>query len=186
MAPSIQYHPVKFEKLLVQHEDLKIFKPELFFGAGDDWYYLGPTAVTPEVGDQMGLVVKALIPDALAEIDDWEPVFIDIEGAKFSTWRGVAPEGYVAIGNFFVNGIEKPSPNQTAGIKAIRRDLISEREPDRQIWAKQIPFAFVSLWDRVSSVKLHVATGAFVSKPGEGSVGLLIGLLISNAAVQKA
>lgn len=135
---------------------------------------------------QMGLIVKALVPDALAEVKDWEPVFIDIEGGQFSTWRGVAPEGYVVIGHFFVNGTNKPTPDQTAGIRAIRKDLVAEREPNRQIWEKRLPFALLTLWDVAVSDLLHVPTGAFVSKDGQGSVGLLIGLLIHGAAVQKA
>ena len=119
---------------------------------------------------------------------DWEPVFIDIEGGKFSTWRGIPskPDDYVVIGHFFVTGIEKPTIKQTANIKAIRKDLISERAPHHLIWKKIIPFAALSLWNVIISDLLHIPTGAFVSNPSQDASGLQIGLLIFTAvAVSK-
>lgn len=130
--------------------------------------------------------MKANVPDALAEIVDWEPVFIDIETQQYSTWRGIAPEGYVVIGHFFVTGGEKPTPEQTAGIRAIRKDLIGEQEPDRRIWSHRLPFANLTLWDAITAVLIYVPTGAFVSKNGEDSSGLLIGLLLFNAGILEA
>lgn len=125
--------------------------------------------------------------DALVEVKGWKKVFVDIEGHQFSTWRGIAPEGYVVIGDFFVTGVDEPTPEQTSGIMAIRKDLISEVEPTRLIWSHRLPFANPTLWDVLVTVPIHVPTGAFVSKDGEDSLGLLIGVLKFNAVeVQKA
>jgi hypothetical protein len=109
------------------------------------------------------------VPDALDEVVDWKPVFIDIEGAKFSTWRGVPnnPDKYVVIGDFFVTGIEKPTPEQTEGIRAIRKDLIEEAEPSHLVFKKVIPFAILTLWTVVFTIPLVIATGAFASSPGD-------------------
>ena len=132
-----------------------------------------------------GLIVKANDPSALCEVVDWEPVFIDIEGRKFSTWRGVPQNpNCVVIGHFFVNGVEKPKPKDTAGIRAIRRDLISEREPHHLIWKGMLPKAILTLWDVLVTDLLHIPTGAFVSKNGTDAVGLQIGLLRFNADAQ--
>ena len=119
---------------------------------------------------------------------DWEPVFIDIEGRKFSTWRGVArdPEHYAVIGDFFVTGVDKPTPAQTADIRAIHKDLIAELEPHNLVWKKEIPFAVLTLWDIFVTVGIYVPTGAFVSKNGDSSVGLQIGVLRVDAATQDA
>ncbi len=109
------------------------------------------------------------MPDALDEVVDWRPVFIDIEGQKFSTWRGIPsnPDKYVVIGDFFVTGIEKPTPKQTEGIRAIRKDLIEEVEPHHLVFKKVIPFAVLTLWTVVFTIPLVIATGAFVSSQGD-------------------
>ena len=115
---------------------------------------------------------------------DWEPVFIDIEGRKFSTWRGIPQyPDYLVVGHFFVKGAEKPKPEQTAGIRAIRRDLILEAEPNNLIWKGMLPKAMLTLWDIMIDL-LHYPTGAFVSKNGDDTVGLQIGILRSDADAQ--
>jgi hypothetical protein len=103
---------------------------------------------------------------------DWQPVFIDIEGAKFSTWRGIPrhPQDYVVIGHFFVNGIKKPTAEQTADIRAIRKDLIAEQDSEfiRLVWKETLPKAILTLWDAPLVNTFHdIPTGAFVSKAGE-------------------
>ena len=137
--------------------------------------------------EQEGLIVKADVADALDEVIDWKPVFIDIEGGKFSTWRGIPsnPEKYVVIGDFFVTGIEKPSPKQTEGIMAIRKDLIDEVEPNELVFKKAIPFAMLTLWTVHITIPLHIPTGAFVSAPGETADSKL-GLIRFNAEIQEA
>ena len=116
---------------------------------------------------------------------DWEPVFIDIETRKFSTWRGIPQyPDYLVVGHFFVKGVEKPKPEQTAGIRAIRRDLISEREPANLIWKEMLPKAMLTLWDILVLDLLHFPTGSFVSKNGDDTVGLQIGVLRFNADAQ--
>lgn len=128
--------------------------------------------------EQRGLVVQAKVLDALDEVVDWEPVFIDYEGGKFSTWRGVPsnPHKYVVVGNFFVTGIEKPTPKQTEGIRAIRKDLIDEVEPHHLVFKKVIPFAILTLWNVFATIGVVVPTGAFVSSPGasaDSKLGLI-------------
>jgi len=109
------------------------------------------------------------VPDALDEVVDWKPVFIDIEGAKFSTWRGIPnnPDKYVVIGDFFVTGIEKPTPEQTEGIRAIRKDLIEEVEPSHLVFKKVIPFAILTLWTVFATIPMYIPTGAFSSAHGD-------------------
>jgi len=55
-----------------------------------------------------GLIANS---SALDKVVDWEPVFIDIEGRSFSTWRGIQgrPDGYIIVGHIFVKGTEKPT-----------------------------------------------------------------------------
>lgn len=134
---------------------------------------------------QSGLIVKAIEPSALDDVLDWEPVFIDIEGRQFSTWRGIARDNYVVVGHFFVTGTEKPTKEQTIGIKAIRKDLIAEREPHNLIWREQLPKAILTLWDVKVAVLIEIPTGAFVSAPSDTSVGLQIGLVRFNVAAKE-
>ena len=127
------------------------------------------------------------MPDALDEVVDWSPVFIDIEGGNFSTWRGIPsnPDKYVVIGDFFVTGIEKPTPKQTEGIRAIRKDLIQEVEPHHLVFKKVIPFAVLTLWTVFATIPLLIPTGAFVSAPGETSDSKL-GVIRFSPLVQEA
>ena len=118
---------------------------------------------------QRGIVVRANVPNALDEVVDWRPVFIDIEGGKFSTWRGIPqnPDKYVVIGDIFVTGIEKPTPKQTEGIRAIHKNLIEQVEPHHLVFKKVIPFAVLTLWNVIYTIPLLITTGAFVSAQGE-------------------
>jgi len=178
---SITLRRVEFDELIAQYEDLKVFKPLL----RHDWHYLGPVAVTPGSPNKHGFIVKANVPDVLDEVVDWKPVFKDIEGRQFSTWRGVPsnPEKFVVIGHFFVTGVEKPTPEQTAGIKAIRRDLVEEVEPHHLIFKKILPKAILTLWNVFATVTILIPTGAFVSSPG-GSAESRLGLIRVSAVVE--
>jgi len=174
MAP-ITYDFIEFKEKIVEYKDLKTFRPSV---PGDGWYYLGPVAVANH-DSQTGIIVKANDPSALDEVVEWEPVFLDIEQKKFSTWRGIprTPDLYVVIGHFFVTGLNKPTHEQTVNIRAIRKDLISEQEPNHLIWKQRLPKAVLSLWNATISDRLHFPTGAFVSKDGEDASGLHVGLL---------
>jgi len=185
---SIIYRSVEFDEKIIEYEGLTTFKPNLLWGAGGDWYYLGPVAVTEKNPNQHGLIVKANVPDALDEVVDWKPVFLDIEGLKFSTWRGVPrnEDTHVVIGDFFVTGIEKPDAKQTAGIRAIRKDLIGELEPSHLIFEKRIPFAVLTLWNVLAVPLIYIPTGAFVSAASEEPVDSKLGVIRFNAAVQQA
>ena len=148
-----------------------------------------PSRITSTFADtlkQRGLVVKANVPDALDEVVDWRPVFIDIEGGKFSTWRGIPsnPDKYVVIGDIFVTGIEKPSLKQTEGIRAIRKDLIEQVEPHHLVFKKVIPFAVLTLWNVFATIPLLIPTGAFVSAQGE-TADSKIGVIPFNPNVQE-
>lgn len=154
---------VEFERVVTKYEDLSLYRPNL----PDGWHYLGPIAASRESLDQTGIIVKEKESRSLADIEDWNPVFIDVEGGKFSTWRGVAPDGYRVVGDFFVEGIDKPTPEQVEGIKAIRNDLVAEIPATRLLWKKVIPFAVLTLWDVAILPRIHIATGAFISSPAE-------------------
>src|ERR1700675_2404255 len=121
------------------------------------------------MGAQNGLIIKPNVPDAVVDVDDWEPVVIDIDGGRFSTWRGIAREGYAVGGDFFVSGIEKPTPEQTQGIRAIRKDLVAELSPQHLIWEGRLPPLVLTLWDIVAAPLIYVPTGAFITTEGESA-----------------
>ncbi|PPQ78017.1 hypothetical protein CVT25_015573 [Psilocybe cyanescens] len=175
---------VEFNEISAEFENLIVFKPQLPVGA--NWGYFGPVAFNTEGGINLheGLIVLAKDgSDALGEIRDWEQVFVDIEQHKFSTWRGIPldPRKYTVIGDVFVTGVEKPSEEQTVGIKAIRKDLIAERQPHHLVWEGRLPKAILSLWDILAVDRLHVATGAFVSTGGSSPDDLRLGVVRFNA-----
>ncbi|KAH9474262.1 hypothetical protein JR316_0013425 [Psilocybe cubensis] len=143
------------------------FKPKPL-PVGPNVGYLGQVACTPngKVQNPRGLFFLLKEgSDALGDIVDWEPVFIDIEQGQFSTWRGVPadPERYVCGGHFFVLGVDKPTAEQTASIRAIRKDLVSERQPQRLVWEIRLPKAKLSIWDMEVTDHLHVVPCAFIS-----------------------
>ncbi|PPQ90048.1 hypothetical protein CVT25_006341 [Psilocybe cyanescens] len=178
---------VEFNEIFAEFENLVVYKPQL--PLGKNWGYFGPVAFNTEGGinlhrPQEGLIVLAKDgSDALGEIRDWEPVFVDIEQRKFSTWRGIPkdPSKYAVIGEVFVTGVEKPKEERTLGIKAIRRDLIAERQPHHLVWQRRLPKAILSLWDILVVDLLHVATGAFVSTGGPNPDDLRLGVVRFNA-----
>jgi len=180
MQSCITHRVVKFDKQMTEYNDIKIFGPNLPSMNHDKaWCYLGPMACSGEDQRQEGVIVMANDPSALDKIVDWEPVFMDVEGQKFSTWRGIPskPDKYMVVGHFFVKGCQKPIAQQTAGIMAIRKDLVSEREPNHLISKQRLPFAVLTLWDMLMSDRLHVPTGAFVSTGTETNVNLQMALL---------
>jgi hypothetical protein len=131
------------------------------------------------------MIVRAVDDGALADVVDWEKVGPNNEPEPpppFSTWRGVAPDGYVVVGDFFVEGNEKPSPEQTASIKAIRRDLVGLAKPQRLIWTGSQPWSVVTLWDIVATPLIYVPTGAFVSNADSSADGAELALLLFYVA----
>ncbi|KAF4618952.1 hypothetical protein D9613_009844 [Agrocybe pediades] len=142
--PDLEHKQIEFTEFVGEYQGLKVFKPQLPLGA--EWFYLGPVAVNfenPIGSHQSGLIIQAEDPSALGDIADWEQVFVDIEGREFSVWRPIParPDEYVSGGDIFVQGTDKPTPDQTFGIKAIRRDLIGERVPTAQLPHQRNPFA---------------------------------------------
>lgn len=127
--------------------------------------------------------MRAIDDSALGNIVDWTPVFIDIEGRQFSTWRGVPekPSEYVPGGDILVPGVEKPTSEQVAGIKAIRIDLIGERQPHHLIVEIRLPKAIATFWDVLAVDRLHVTTGAFASTGADSADGLTIPVIRFNA-----
>ncbi|KAH9474258.1 hypothetical protein JR316_0013421 [Psilocybe cubensis] len=182
-AELIQKH-IEFTELSAQYQELSVFTPQLPVGA--NWGYLGQVACTSDGDNQdhRGLIFLAKDgSDALGDIIDWAPVFIDIEQRRFSTWRGILadPERYVCGGDFFVLGADKPTAEQTAGIRAIRRDLVSERQPQRRIWEGRLPKAILSIWDIVVTDRLHVIPGTFASTDTDSVEGLTLPVVRFNA-----
>lgn len=125
-----------------------------------------------------------MIPDAFADIVDWKKVGPN-NGVEppppFSTWRGVAPDGYTVVGDFFVKGNNKPTPDQTAGLKAIREDLVHGFQPQRLIWEGRQPWSVVTLWDIVAVPLLYIATGAFISNDKTSPDGVTLAVVRFNA-----
>ncbi|EGO01016.1 hypothetical protein SERLA73DRAFT_179046 [Serpula lacrymans var. lacrymans S7.3] len=161
---SLDYKQVKFDIPIASYRDCTSFKPDL----PPDYYYLGPVATSDSVADQNGLIVKALDASALADVVGWKKVGPNNEPEPpppFSTWRGTAPEGYIVVGDFFVTGNSEPTPEQTKGIKAIRKDLVHELRVQRMIWEGRQPWSVVTLWDVVAVPLLFITTGAFASVP---------------------
>lgn len=66
------------------------------------WYYLGPVATSEKKPERSGIIFKPLDPTAIADVVDWKKVGPNNEPEPpppFSTWRGVAPDGYVVAGD---------------------------------------------------------------------------------------
>lgn len=150
------------------------------------WYYLGPVATSEKKPEQSGIIVKAVDPTAFADVVGWKKVGPNNEPEPpppFSTWRGVAPDGYVVVGDFFVEGNDEPTRAQTAGIKAIRRDLVGFQQPDRLIWVGKQPWSVVTLWDIATTVFIYVPTGAFVSTADTSADKAKLALLLFSVKV---
>ncbi|PPQ85470.1 hypothetical protein CVT25_006647 [Psilocybe cyanescens] len=125
---------------------------------------------SPSTPKEVLIVLAKDGSDTLDEIRDWEP-------------RGIPrdPSKYAVIGEVFVTGVEKLKEEQTVGIKAIRKDLISERRPHHLVWERRLPKAILSLWDILAIDRLHVATGAFVSTGGPNHDDIELGVVRFNA-----
>ncbi|KAJ7885233.1 hypothetical protein B0H13DRAFT_1455997, partial [Mycena leptocephala] len=120
---AIQYKSVAFKDKIASYRDVTAFRPAL----PTDWHYLGPVVTSEGKFEKSGIIVRAVDDGDLVDVVDWGKVGPNNEPdppPPFSTWRGIAPDGYVVVGDFFVLGNEKPSPQQTAGIKAIREDIV--------------------------------------------------------------
>ncbi|KAH9474259.1 hypothetical protein JR316_0013422 [Psilocybe cubensis] len=169
---------IEFTEVFAELDDLVVFTPKLPVGA--NWGYLGPVAwkrdsdieqhfqiSVPSLSQsQYGVILLTKDgSDALGEIVDWVPNMGTIEPSRFTTWRGIPadPEKYVSGGDLFVLGMDKPTAEQTAGIKAIRKDLVIERTPDHLIWSRRLPRDTVSLNDVRIVTGVELASGAFVS-----------------------
>jgi hypothetical protein len=157
----------------------------------EGWYYAGPVATSSDTNSrvcyiillchhivadnrfsqQNGLILHAADESALADVIQWVPV---ANLGPVSTWRGIAPNGYVVAGDIFVQGPVRPTPEQTYGIKAIRQNLVNDLDSQRKIWQA----GAMSLWDVVALPLVFVPTGAFRSsntpgQPNERAVVLL-------------
>ena len=189
---SLDYKRVPFEQKIASVRDFSTFKPTrqcqspslarayIPVSVPKGWYYLGPLATSDTVTNQQGLIVKPLDDKALADVVDWEFVAPNngVEPpAPYSSWKGVAPDGYVVVGHFFVNGPKKPSAAQTAGIKAIRNDLVQGLRGQRLIWLGRQPRSVVTIWDVFAVPTLYIGTGAFVSSGSDDPEGTILPVL---------
>lgn len=113
--------------------------------------------------------MRALEADAFADVLRWEIVIPSgtVPPPSFSTWRGIAPEGYVVIGHVFV-AHDKPFPvPDTEGIRAIRKDLIQEAAADHLIWIDTATKATLQREsDSDNSDNSCISSKAFISQLG--------------------
>ena len=122
------------------------------------------------------IIVRALEANALADVNSWERVAPQETSSTFSTWRGSGPAGYDVIGHFFVTGNEPPMASATAGIKAIRKDLIKGSMANYQIWEDTA--TKVTLRRDDNSDNSYISCNAFISQQDHHSnPAIWIGLL---------
>jgi len=114
-------------------QDLATWKPELPQG----FFYLGPSA-TNGSNDASGVIVKEIEPGALGTISDWVQIWNDTGSGKkidYSLWTAVPEDpNYVALGGFFVRTHQKPTIDDTRGLRTIRKDLVTKVKPGREVW----------------------------------------------------
>ncbi|KAH9474268.1 hypothetical protein JR316_0013431 [Psilocybe cubensis] len=158
-------HLVEFTETSATYEDLVVLTPRLPYEG--NWGYLGQAAWKrdgPTAPPRGFILMAAEGSDALGDIVDWEPVLRSVEPTPFTTWRGVTRDPkYVCGGDFFKLGTEKPTAAETAGIRAIRRDLVSEVKPENLVWSCRLPFDTLSIYDVAVVTGVVIPTGAFVS-----------------------
>lgn len=65
-------------------------------------------------------------------------------------------------------------------MKAIRKDLISEREPNHVIGEMKFPKAMLTFWGIGALDLLHVGTGAFIATGTSRPIGLTIPVVRFN------
>jgi len=129
------------------------------------WYYLGPLAVSDNKPNQEGMIVRATAEGTLADVVDWERIGPKNTGpqSSFSAWRGIGPDGYVVMGDFFTEGDEKPTSEQTVGIKAVREDLVRSIQVQRLIWEGRQQESVLTLWDVVAVPLIFVFPQTFLA-----------------------
>jgi hypothetical protein len=143
------------------------------------WYYLGPAA-TNGSKDAVGLIVKDISDDGsiLRPVGDWVKVWDDSGSRRFtdySLWKGVPrledQINYVVIGGFFVRSHDKPTSGDAAGIKAIRKDVLTTANPGKEVWndAGSRASKDGAVWN-ISVAHLNVVgCGAFVPVEGHNN-----------------
>lgn len=149
----------------------------------DGWYYLGPAATNSSSVPGTGIVVRELESDVLLDVDDWIQVWNDAGSGKstdFALWRGVGPSSnYIVVGGFFTRSHNKPTAEQTRGIKAIHKDALRDTSAAVQIWTDHGSSAAAdgAVWTISNSGVF--ATGAFIpvkgyNNPPEDAYGLAL------------
>ncbi|KIK05616.1 hypothetical protein K443DRAFT_90842 [Laccaria amethystina LaAM-08-1] len=169
---KVEYRTVSFKQLINTDvgsdadSDLATWKPNL----PDGWFYLGPAATNSGNIPGTGIVVRELEPGVLVDVADWIQVWNDTgsgDSTDFALWRGEGPTpDYVVVGGFFTRSYNKPSAEETRGIKAIHRLALHNTTPGSQIWTDRGSGADEdgAIWS-ISSFGV-VPTGAFVPVRG--------------------
>lgn len=103
----------------------------------DGWYYLGPAA-TNGSNDAYGVIVRELVPHTLGQVNDWVQVWSDAGSGKdtdFSLWTGI-PENpnHVVLGGIFVRSHNKPTIDESRGIRTIDKDLLINVKAFPEVW----------------------------------------------------
>lgn len=124
-------------------------------------------------GQEAAICVKSSpgISNALKHPTDYTLIWADHgSGAHMdgSCWRPIAPDGYVALGDVFVTGYSKPSPND---IMCVKKELTSRAEVGEEIWADHgsgadediDTFSIISPESYIDSEKGFFAVNSFVA-----------------------
>jgi hypothetical protein len=141
---------------------------QVFYG----WYYLGPAA-TNGSNDAYGVIVRELVPYTLGQVDDWVQVWSDAgsgKGTDFSLWRGI-PENpnHVVLGGIFVRSHNKPTIDETRGIRTIDKDLLVKVKADSEVWSDKGSGAKAdgAVWDiSTAGILQAINPGAFIPVNG--------------------
>jgi hypothetical protein len=114
----------------------------IHFTVPDGWYYLGPAANSGS-NDAYGVIVKELVPYTLGQVSDWVQVWNNTgknnagtdKETNFSLWVGV-PENpnHVVLGGVFVRSHNKPTIDESRGIRTIDKDLLIKVKAAPEIW----------------------------------------------------
>jgi hypothetical protein len=141
------------------------------------WHYLGPAA-TNGPDDVVGIIVKDKSTNGsiLRPVGDWIKVWDDHgsgKGTDFSLWRGVPRDedrvNYVVLGGLFIRSHNKPTTGESAGIRAIHKDVLKVVLAGREVWTDAGTGADKdgAVWDISVKGQLDaINPGYFIPVPG--------------------
>ena len=153
----------------------------------EGWYYLGPAAANYRYSCE-GIIVKQIHDDILVDIQDWECVWTNaktMDKGDYSLWRGIPPTlDYVVLGSFLVRGVEKPTKQDTMGMKAVRKEVVIEAKASREIWSNTRHWLATegAVWD-IKADHDSIDPGTFIAVSGKRHVPPPVVYAINRALV---